>query len=36
MDGVLSECYGVLGSGLKAGTGSGFIEVGKDGSSDEL
>jgi hypothetical protein len=36
MDGVLSECYGVLGSGLRVGTGSGFIEVGKDGSSDEL
>ena len=36
MDGVLSECSGVLGSELTAGTGSGFIEVGKDGSSDEL
>ena len=36
MDGVLSECYGVLGSGLRSGTGSVLIEVGKDGSSDEL
>jgi hypothetical protein len=36
MNGAISECYGVLGSGLRAGTGSGFIEVGKDCSSDEL